>query len=188
MYLEVLYPQVQNFGIFWASGSVVYGTLFRNLNSFRSVATQRSRCRNRPFLPNENENPKSCFSSCEPSKRYESDWICSPNFVGVELSKRNTWKLNHHQVTTQNTKDPEKSWKLQCFPMSSSPCAQSRINSNSWWLFKSPRGFWLRRWISSNNCIANKKSPRVSSRNGGKTSKKMVDRFGGWCEADFPHG
>lgn len=98
MYLEVLYPQVQNFGIFWASGSVVYGTLFRNLNSFRSVATQRSRCRNRPFLPNENENPKSCFSSCEPSKRYESDWICSPNFVGVELSKRNTWKPppGHH--------------------------------------------------------------------------------------------
>ena len=26
------------FWIFWASGSVVYGTLFRNLNSFRSVA------------------------------------------------------------------------------------------------------------------------------------------------------
>ena len=90
-----------------------------------------------------------------------------PQFWGVELLTKYQTKPPQNIWRT-----PSKSWKLQCFPMSSSPCAQSRISSNSWWLLKSPRGFWLRRWISSNNCIANKKSPRVSSRVSAETSKK----------------
>ena len=53
---------------FWASGSVVYGTLFRNLNSFRSVAILNAAVAETARFYQTKRATKSCFSSCEPSQ------------------------------------------------------------------------------------------------------------------------
>ena len=177
--LEMLYPEVQNIHFGLADWYFEAST--------RQNCKNSSRCQNAHFwhlsFPNKTSNKNELVVVSHPSNISQTGHL--PQFWGAELKK-------YLETTTQKKmKDPPKSWKLQWSPMSSSPCAQSRINSNSPWLFKSPRGFWLRRWISSNNCIANKKSPRVSSRNGQLKKKKTfwrlqkVEKLFRWKHAQF---